>query len=275
MKTQVANYEFRVMCVRIVPISGSTIRLTEYPRDLTMSNATVYLTGAGYEFTGYSATPTFSPAVLDLQGIAGQAGIDLDKIKSGVYDNARWYVFATAWNNPVEDYEPIASGFLGKATLNDDRYTIECISMVDVLNQSVGKTYTAACQKRFGGTEFAGCKKVPTVVTGTLTTVTSSSSIRDSARTEAADFFGEGTIKFTSGNNAGLRELVIKSYAADGTIVTHEPFYYPPQVGDAYSMTEGCRKRKSDCIAKSNILNFGGFPSVPTSSVYVDRGLKV
>lgn len=247
--------------------------MTEYPRDLTMSNATVYQTGSGYEFTGYAATPTFSPAVLDLQGIAGFAGVSLDAIKSGVYDNARWYVFATAWNNPVEDYEPIASGFLGKTTLKDDRYTTECISLIDVLNQTVGRTYTSTCQKKFGSTTFAGCKKTPVVVTGTITSVTSGSVVRDNTRTEAADFFGEGLIKFTSGANAGLRQMIIKAYALDGTITTHEPFYYTPVIGDAYEMTEGCRLRKSDCIAKNNILNFGGF-DIPTAAVYVDRGLK-
>lgn len=273
MKAQVADYQTRVMCVRIVPVTGSTIRMTEYPRDLTMSNATVYLTGSGYEFTGYSATPTFSPAVLDLQGIAGFAGVSLDAIKSGVYDNARWYVFATTWNNPVEDYEPIAAGFLGKTTLKDDRYTTECIGMVDVLNQAVGKTYTNTCQKKFGGTEWAGCKKTPVVVTGTLTSVTDSATVRDNTRTEAADFFGEGTLKFTSGANAGLRPMIVKSYALDGTVITHEPFYYDPAIGDAYELTEGCRLRKSDCIAKGNILNFGGF-DIPPPSVYLDRGLK-
>ena len=274
MKTQVADFQYRTLCIRVVPVSGATIRLAEFPRDLTMSNASVYLTGAGYAFTGYTATPTFSPGVLDLQGIAGLANIDLDKIKSGVYDNSRWYIFATAWNNPVEDYEPVCSGFLGKTTLNDDRYTIECMSLIDILNQSVGKTVTPSCQKRFGGTEWAGCKKTPIVVTGTLTGVNSSSIIQDTTRTEAADLFGEGTIKFTSGPNAGLREMIIKSYALDGSIVTHEPFYYAPTIGDAYQMTEGCRKTQTACKAKNNILNFGGFPSVPTTGVYVDRGLK-
>lgn len=274
MKAQTANLLYRTMCLRIVPVSGTTIRLTQYPRELKMSNGQVYQSTVGYEFTGYSATDSLSPSVVDLEGIAGFAGIGKDEIASGVFDNARCYLFAVEWNNPVEDYEPIICSILGKTTLLDDRYKIEEMALVDLLNQAVGRTYTAACPKKFGGTEFAGCKKVPTTVTGTITSVTSQTVIQDSARTEALDFFGEGTIRFTSGLNAGLKKLEIKGYAANGTVTVHEPFYFLPSVGDSYEMVEGCRKKQSDCIAKGNILNFGGDPFIPATSQYVERGLN-
>ena len=128
-----------------------------------------------------------------------------------------------------------------------------------------------------GGQEFAGCKVnlAPLTVTGTLTGVTSNSVFQDTARTEALDYFGEGSIAFTSGANAGLKPLEIKSYAADGTITTHEPFFYTVAVGDAYTMIPGCRKRLEDCRDKyNNVLNFGGFANMPTSSDYLTRGLN-
>ena len=108
----------------------------------------------------------------------------------------------------------------------------------------------------------------------TLTSVSSASVFTDSARVEADDTFGAGTIQFTSGPNAGLKPLEIKSFAA-GVITTFEPFYYLPVVGNSYSMVRGCRKRLSDCQARvggSNILNFGGFPYIPTGSTYATVG---
>ena len=51
--------------MRIVPVSGSPIYLTDHPRDLVMSGHT-YLSTAGYEFTGYSSTAGFSPSAIDL-----------------------------------------------------------------------------------------------------------------------------------------------------------------------------------------------------------------
>lgn len=277
MKAAVADYHYRVLCLRIVPVTGATIRITHHPRSLTMSNGEVYLTGAGYDFTGYSATASLAPAMVDLSGIAGMAGIDADALASGVFDGARCYLFATTWETPVEDEEPIVASILGKTTLLDERYTIEEMALIDALNQSVGKTYTAACQKTFGGQEYAGCMVDLSLitVTGTLTAVTSSSIFRDAARTEDADWFAAGTVQFTSGANAGLKATEVKIYSANGTIETWEPFYYPPVIGDAYTLIPGCRKRLADCRDKwSNVINFGGFSFVPTGSQYSQPGTR-
>src|SRR5690606_9793479 len=97
-------------------------------------------------------------------------------------------------------------------------------------------------------------------VTGTLTAVTSAAIVRDATRAEAADWFGAGTLRYTSGPNVGLKPLEIKRHEADGTIETFEPAYYPPSVGDAYELVPGCRKRLADCRDKwDNVVNFGGF----------------
>ena len=275
MKPQVADYHYRALCLRIVPANGATIRLTHHPRNLTMSNGEVYLTGAGHDFTGYSATASLSAAVVDLSGIADQVGIGANELASGYFDGARCYLFATEWHTPVEDYEPIVASILGKTTLLDERYVIEEMALIDALNQSVGKTYTVTCPKTFGGQEYAGCMVDLSLitVTGTLTAVTSSSIFRDSARGEAADWFAAGTIQFTSGANAGLKKQEVKIYAADGTIEAWEPFHYTPVIGDAYTLIPGCRKRLIDCRDKwSNVINFGGFSNIPTSRQYTQHG---
>ena len=272
MKSTVADHRYRVLCLRIVPTAGSPIYLTDHPRDLAMIGHT-YLSTAGYEFTGYAATSGFSPASIDIEGIAGASGVTRAAVGSGLFDGARCYVFATSWAAPVEDQEPVVAGIFGSATLLDHRFQIGGVSLVDVLNQSVGQTYGAQCPKAFGGTEYAGCgvSLAANTVTGTLTSVTSASVFTDSARSEPADTFGAGTIQFISGPNAGLKALEIKSFAA-GVITTFEPFYYLPVVGDAYTMVRGCRKRLSDCQAYSNVVNFGGFPYIPTGSTYSQVG---
>jgi uncharacterized phage protein (TIGR02218 family) len=213
MKTTVANYQYKIYCLRIVPLWGSPVYLTDYIRDLTINGHT-YKTDTGYEFTGYAAEANMSPGTLDLNGIASIAGISYDKVASGVFDNARVYAFATTWRNPIEDEEPIGVSILGKTTIKDTRYTIQMMMMVDALNQSVGDTYAPSCQKTFGGQEYAGCMVnfTPITVTGTITSSTSPSAFRDSARTEADDYFGEGTISFTTGQNAGLKPQEIKQY---------------------------------------------------------------
>lgn len=278
MKSTVANYQTRVLCLRIEATDGSTIiRLTHHARDLTMSNDEVYLSLSGYDFSGYSANSTMSSSTIDLEGFFGGIGITRDQISSGLFDNARCFLFATNWDNPVEDYEPITKSIFGKTTIADDKYIIEEMALVDCLNQSVGKTYSAGCQKTFGGQEYAGCGVDLGAITeiGTITSVTSNLVFRDSSRGEAADYFGGGTIEFTSGNNSGLSPQEIKAYAADGTITLFETFYYNVQVGDTYSIVPGCRKRLEDCRDKwDNVVNFGGFSFVPTETQYLQHGYK-
>ena len=279
MKSVVADYRYRTQCLRIVPVTGSPIYLTDHPRDLVMSGHT-YLSTAGYQFTGQSATAGFSPASVDIEGIAGASGLSRAAVGSGLFDGARCYVFATSWAAPVEDQEPVVAGIFGKATLLDHRFQIGGVSLIDALNQSVGQTYGAQCPKLFCGTEYAGCgvSLAANTVTGTLTSVTSASVFTSAARTEADDTFGAGTIQFTSEPNAGLKALEIKSFAG-GVITTFEPFYTLPVAGNAYSMVRGCRKRLSDCQARwngsgivSNVANFGGFPWIPTGSTYAQVG---
>ena len=278
MKTQVAPLSSRALCLRIECTGGTVIRVTRYPRDLVMSNGHVYLTGSGFDFTGFATASGFSPSAIDLDGIFGYAGVTRAAVASGEFDNARGYLFACDFLNPVEDYEPIVASILGKATLVDAGYRFEEMSLADALNQTVGWTYAPTCRHVFGGQDYAGCGLdiAPITVAGTLTSVTGASVVRDALRTEPADWFGYGTLQFTSGANADLMPLEIKRHEADGTLETFAPFYYAPAIGDAYVLIPGCRKRLvEDCKTKwNNVANFGGFPNVPTSSAYMERGTR-
>lgn len=282
MKSVVTDAATRVLCLRLLPVTGASIYLTDHPRDLTMSGHT-YLSTSGYEFTGYSATAGFAPGSLDLQGISGVAGISRAQIAAGLFDGAVVSIFATSWSAPIEDEEPIVRGIFGKARLEDDRYTIDGLSLIDALNTARNDQFTAQCPKVFLSQGFGGClvPVAPNTVTGSLTSVSSAALFTDTARGEASDTFAAGTIRFTSGPNAGLKALEILSFASGGVIATFEPFYYLPQIGDNYTMVRGCRKRRQDCEAReggsgtfNNIVNFGGFPWVPTSSVYGQWGQK-
>ena len=272
MKAVVADYRYRVLCMRIEPISGPASYLTDHVTDLVMSGNT-YVSTSGYQFTGYTSGSDFSPASIDIEGIAGVAGIGRAEVSSGVFDGARCYVFATNWNNPFEDDEEVAAGVFGKAEMVDDRYTIRGVSLVDALNQSIGDTYGAQCPKAFGGTEYAGCgvSLAAHTYAGSLTGVTSPSVFEDTSRPELNDFFTAGTIQFTSGPNAGLNPLEIKSFAG-WTFTLHDSFYYLPEVGDTYTVIRGCRKTLADCAGYTNVVNFGGFLWIPAGSTYAHVG---
>lgn len=277
MKGYVVPPEHRALCVRVEPrTSAPIIRLTSHPVPLRMSNGQEYLSTSGYDLTAYTASTATAPGLLDFEGVAEVAGIGRDQLASGLYDLARCFAFAVDYRAPVEDAEPILSSILGKVTLTDDRYRAEEMALADALSQAVGKTYAPTCYKRFGGQEPAGCKVAlgPITVSGTLTSVTSPLVFADSSRAELDDYFGAGLLTFTSGANAGLPGKEIKAYSG-GQFTLHEAFHYTVAAGDQYQVVPGCRKRIEDCRDKwSNVANFGGFPHVPTNSVYGQAGRR-
>jgi len=300
MKSTVADYRARIYCVRIESVMPGIepAKFVQFPRDLKLeagSDTADYNAGSGYEFTGLSTTAGTAPSVIDLRGVVDDATGYLDRaeIESRVWDNASAYVFATTWSAPTEDEEPLGKFLLGKAKLQDDRYVFELMSLIDAANQSTGRTISPLCpwtlfDETLDGvvipwerSRCTGPRSNPDgpaladfKVTGTITHVTSRSVFRDSARAEAADWFGAGSIRLTSGNNAGLLSEEIKRHEADGTVELYQSWPYPVQVGDAYEMIPGCRKRREeDCRDKfSNAINSGAFDRAPTSSVYQSIG---
>lgn len=293
MKAHVADWQTRVYCVRIVPEGAPPVRIAGYPIPLIMGNGAEYLTENGYEFSGLGSESGLAAASVDLEGILSAGAISRADLTSGVYDNARVYLFATSWAAPIEDEEPLSLMFWGKTTITDDNsYKAELMGLIDLLSQETARTYGNMCDYTFldrslDGTVLrsfrsrcTGPRAAPDgpvfenlLVTGTATAVASQYVFTDAARTEPDDYFGNGAIRFLTGLNAGLKPLEIKSYAA-GVIEVHEAFSYLAQVGDQYEMLPGCRKRLTeDCAGKwGNGKNFGGFDDVPTPSQYTQVG---
>lgn len=293
MKSHVADYRTRVHCARIEPANDSpVVRLTEYPINLKMANGQVYYAGNGYEFSGYGTGTKFSSSSMDLNGILKAGFISKDDLDSGVYDNARLYVFATTWDAPIDDEEPLGSFIMGAVSTEDNDYSAQLMSLIDVASQDVGRTYSAVCPWTLfdqtldrkvlpvSRSRCTGPRSAPDgplledyLVVGVVTSVTSASLITDTARTEPADWFGYGNIRFVTGPNAGLKPMQIKRFE-DGQIELIESFFYMPSIGDEYEMIPGCRKRLAqDCVAKyANAINHGGQAHVPTSSQYSQVG---
>lgn len=276
----IATAERRTRCIRMVAVDGTTARIAvEYPQNLTMSNDEVYLGG---QFTTSSTRSTVvdgGASTIDFGFVDSIDAATRAEIESGKWDDAKVYEFATDWANPVEDEEEINLYTLGKISDQDGVFTSQLMGLKDKLGQKTGRVHTASCLWTFADTHLdsgiiatdkSRCKlnAASFTVTGTLTSVTSAAEFEDSARGEAADYFGNGEIIFTTGDNAGLSRRNVRAFLVGGKITVNAPFYYAPQVGDAYTMIAGCRKRgPEDCTTKySNRKRFGGFSYVPTKS---------
>ena len=283
MKSTTANWRYLIHCVRIESRGGDVIRLVDYPVDLTISGST-YRSDHGYQFSGLETRADNSPPVIDLEGILTSSGLSRQEIREDKWRNAFCYVFATSWDAPVEDEEPIAKGLLGRIQLINERYKAEIIHIIDLLNQPIGAMEVPVCRwtlfdETLDGRQLPYQKSRCTLnladhkVTGTVTSVTDRFTFADSGRTEADDWFSNGEVKFTSGANAGLAAIKIK-VSEGGSFVLHDAAKHPIQVGDTYEMAPGCRGRfHEDCVAKwANGENFSSSVTVPTGDVIAKIG---
>lgn len=85
---------------------------------------------------------------------------------------------------------------------------------------------------------------------------------------EPGDFETAG-IRFLSGNNAGLKNIIRKWDGGTGTIKTYFRTPYAIQVGDVFFYQRACQRRFiEDCVLRfENAINFRGFPYVPGAIV--------
>lgn len=110
----------------------------------------------------------------------------------------------------------------------------------------------------------AGCNVSKAAFTVT-STISGGASVTGCATAlgQAAEYFAQGVLTFTSGVNLNVRRT-IKSFSG-GAFVFVNPLSVAPSVGDTISVYPGCDKRQVTCDTKfSNRSRFRGFPYIPT-----------
>jgi len=253
---------------------------TAYALKITRTDLAVYAFTSASASAAISGVTYLAAPGLDVREFATAAGLAVDNseitilpdaaiitrgdILAGLWNGAAWQLWRYNWADLTDGVEPICRGTLGELQPKAGAYVAELRGLQQYLQQGVGSTSSKTCRARLGDSR---CTKVLTSFThtGTLTSVTSNQVFRDSSRAEAADYFGEGTLTWTSGPSDGITAK-IKTHAANGTFTLALPMHYTVAVGHTYSAVAGCRKRlDEDCTTKfSNTLNFQGEPHRPT-----------
>jgi len=261
--------------IRITRTDAQVFGMTDLDIDLNVGGVD-YVSASGYTPTNYQTDNSLGIGNADITGIFDASGIDKSDADAGLFDNAQidiWiydYVAATVLRQ-------LAKGWWGEVKIYRSRYVAEFRSISQTLKNTVGRTFTATCDARFADLNGANrCTLDPAsfTVTGALTAVSGNSSFTDTSRTEADNLYKYGVITWTSGNNTG-RSMEVKSNTTLGAITLYQPMPFTVQVGDEYSMLQGCDKTQTVCdTAFSNIDNFRGFPDVPNPDVvYKIHGL--
>jgi len=73
----------------------------------------------------------------------------------------------------------------------------------------------------------------------------------------------QGTVRMTSGANAGMSRTVLNSSPDGSRLEVSRPFPNVVAVGDRFTVLPGCRHTTEHCLQYGNIARYGGFPYIP------------
>ena len=251
-------------CLKVTRTDATVYGFTSAQADLVVSGVT-YLAGPGLDVAGLASSAGMAVDNTELTILADDVLITVPDILAGRWNGAAFELFVVNWNDLSMGRDVRKAGTFGAVQPRNGAFSVELRGLQQYLQQTVGAVSTKTCRARLGD---ALCTKDLTAftVTGSVTTVTSQQVVRDSTRTEADDYFAEGLLTWTGGDNEGL-VVKVKSYVQSGGVITlMVPAVATVQIGDTYTLVAGCRKRLlEDCRDKfNNVLNFQAEPHRPT-----------
>lgn len=252
-------------CWKVVRTDAQVFGWTDHDQNLVIAGVT-YRAAEGLQVSAASTEQETRPNTIDLTAFMDD--ITDQELESGLWDYSEITMFECNWASlPVAigaDTNILRYGNLGEVRRIAGRLEAELLGLGHRLERRIGRVYSPECPWRLGDSRCQ-VDLGPFTVTGTLTAVGALPrfSFSDSSRTEDSGYFNEGIVRFTTGDNAGYPDRVIRRWQGDQFTV-RQPLPFPAQVGDQYTAIRGCDKSKATCIdVFDNYLNFGGQAELP------------
>lgn len=262
--------------LKITREDATVYGFTSHESDDTISSV-LYQASPGVDVTSIVTAAGLQVGNLELTTLDDGEVFTTSDILGGKWRNASFTLFRYNFENTADGIETLMVGTLGEIQIKQSTLVIELRDLRQYLQHPVGSPSTKTCRYRLGdakcGVNLATSPNTFTV-TGSVTALSgpSKQAFFDSARSEANNWFRDGTLTWLTGNNAGL-SMPVKAFSAGSPVTNKEftlwrPMIQAIQVGDTYQVTAGCDKTldgADGCITKfGNVLNFGGEPHRPT-----------
>jgi uncharacterized phage protein (TIGR02218 family) len=246
--------------IKITRRDNVVLGFTSHDRDLVVDEVT-YRADTAFQASALENRNALSTDNLTILGLLDDAAITEEDIRASRYDHARVDVYLCNWADLTQGVMQLRRGWLGEIKITGGRYEAELRGLHDLLQRTIGPTFTPECRYDFGDTSCT-LHLATFTVSGSITAVAGATSFYDSTRGEASAYFNGGLLTWTSGANEGLA-MEVKSF--DATQFTlWLPMPGSLTNGDAYTVYPGCDKRLTTCKTKfNNLINFGGFPYLP------------
>lgn len=204
----------------------------------------------------------------------------LNALRSGAFDNADVVVSRAYFSSmPTHPIPPtgavpigtvvIFRGIVGELNLNTTSATITVKDYKSLLSMQMPRNvYQASCRHQLYDNR---CSLLQSSFsrTGVIDTGSNRNTIKSTVNIAAPAGSGTfilGRLIFTSGLNNGFSRL-ITTWDGLTSFSVLNPFPYAVDVGDTFTVTAGCNKKQSTCVAFGNSDNFGGNRFIPLPEV--------
>lgn len=253
-------------CWKIARKDGVVLGFTEHDRNLVFDSVT-FEAASGFQRTQIAQSLGLSVDNLDVAGALQSAKITEADIVAGRYDLAEITIYRVNWAD-VSQRVTEGRGQLGEIERGPLAFRAEVRSLVDRLNQRVGRVYHYFCDADLGDARCTVDLTSATYkATGTVGAAPSARFMILSGVTGyAAGWFTGGLLTLTSGAMNGLAREV-KEHTIVGGVHYAELWQALPDApvaGVSLQITAGCDKTATLCAARfANLVNFRGFPHMP------------
>jgi len=163
----------------------------------------------------------------------------------------------------VANYRIGFKGIAGKVNYNMHTIAITYVNKFNFSHKVIPRfTYQESCPYKIFSTE-CGLTKATWKTSGTVDSATSTTLV-DSALTQADDYWQFGYVEMTSGDASGDKRMITGFNAANDRVTILRPWSTTPSNGDTYDIYPHCQKKYTLCDSIfSNSLNYGGCMHIP------------
>ncbi len=188
------------------------------------------------------------------------SAIDEVDLIAGRFDGAEVRVWLLNWADPSQRMEQFR-GHFGDVTRAGGAFKVELRGLTDLLNQSMGRSYTRGCSAVLGD---VSCKAVVAALPMVIFDILDGTYVLSGQATQTDGWFDLGRFAVTTGISAGLVGMIKRDRARAGGRLIDLWQDMPLNIGDQISLEPGCDRQAATCQAKfNNLVNFQGFPHIP------------
>lgn len=262
--------------LRLDLANGDVLAFTDHDRDLSFDlgdGSATYQSRTGIAPSDVVLVVGFDASNFEVRGPIGDI-VSRTAVLGGKFRDATARLFVVNWNSLADGYIPIMQGKVAEGRVEGSRFVLEVRNAADAFNRIQGRVLSPYCSATFGDSQ---CSVVRTALAATVTAVTDDFRFTlNLGGTYADDYFNLGTVSFQTGELAGTADFPVADYnGTTGAVELYEPLPQAPSVGDTLNIYRGCSKLlKSDdaslptCLTYDNVVNFRGWPEVPSSRFY-------